>query len=83
MIETKEQVLTRFQETARDFLADPGLVSGIDFDDATVTLKRYVLSVMHDVPLGSRLAALPRLIRELDVTTLQREVAEIETALAD
>ena len=83
MIETKEQVLRRFRETARDFFADPGLISGIDFDDATVTLKRYVLSELHDVGLGSRLAGLPRLIRELDVTTLQREVAEIETALTD
>lgn len=83
MIETKQQVLTRFHETARDFLANPGLVSGIDFDDATVTLKRYVLSELHDVALGSRLAGLARLIRELDVATLRREVAEIETALAD
>ena len=81
MIETKEQVLAAFQNTARSFFDDPGLVSGIDFDDAAVTLKRYVLSELHNVELGSRLAGVPKLIRQLDVDTLRREVAEIAAAV--
>ena len=81
MIETKEQVLTAFQNTAKTFFDDPGLVSGIDFDDAAVTLKRYVLSEMHNVELGSRLAGVPKLIRQLDVDALRQEVTEIVLAV--
>ncbi len=81
MIETKEQVLAAFQNTAKRFFDAPGLVSGIDFDDATVTLKRYVLSEMHNVELGSRLAGVPKLIRQLDADALRREVSEIVAAI--
>ena len=81
MIETKEQVLTAFQNAAKTFFDDPGLVSGIDFDDAAVTLKRYVLSEMHNVELGSRLAGVPKLIRQLDVDALRQEVTEIVLAV--
>ena len=54
MIETKEQLLASFSDKAQAFLDSPGLVSGIDFDDAAVTLKRYVLSELHDQELGSK-----------------------------
>lgn len=83
MIETKEQVLSDFSEKARAFLDDPNLMSGIDFDDASVTLKRYVLTELKDVALGSRLAEFPRLIRALDVETLKGLVAEVEAALSE
>ncbi|HOP16260.1 MAG: hypothetical protein KDI22_03520 [Gammaproteobacteria bacterium] len=82
MIETKEQLLASFSEKAQSFLDNPGLVSGIDFDDAAVTLKRYVLSQLHDQALGSKLAQFPKLIRQLDVATLTGLVAEIEARLA-
>jgi len=81
MIESKEQVLVAFRNAADTFFDDPGLVSGIDLDDATVTLKRYVLSEMHNIELGSRLAGVPKLIRQLDLDALRREVPEIAAAV--
>ena len=82
MIETKEQLLASFSDKAQAFLDSPGLVSGIDFDDAAVTLKRYVLSELHDQELGSKLAQFPKLIRQLDVSTLAALITEIEARLA-
>ena len=83
MIESREQVVGAFREKAQAFLNEPGLMSGIDFDDATVTLKRYVLSEMHDETLGSLLARFQKLIRQLDVETLSRLVSEVEERLAN
>lgn len=82
MIETKEQLLASFSDKAQAFLDNPGLVSGIDFDDAVVTLKRYVLSELHDQELGSKLALFPKLIRQLDVRTLAGLIADIQARLA-
>lgn len=83
MIESKEQVLGDFRTKAQAFLAQPNLVTGIDFDDAAVTLKRYVLSVMHDEQLGSLLARFQKLIRKLDVDSLSQLLTEVEERLAD
>ena len=83
MIESKEQVLNQFLEKAQSFVADPSLVNGIDLDDASVTLKRYVLSVIHDEQLGSSLARLHKLIRRLDVAAISELAAEVEDKLAD
>ena len=83
MIESREQVLKSFREKARAFLSDPNLIAGIDFDDAAVTLKRYVLSELHDQELGSTLARFPKLIRQLDVDSLSDLIAEVEQRLAD
>jgi hypothetical protein len=81
MIESKEQVLDDFRIKAGAFLADPNIVTGIDFDDAAVTLKRYVLSELHDQQLASTLASFQKLIRELDVDTLSRLTTEVEARL--
>ncbi len=43
-IESKKQQLRNFKASADEFLAAPGPVAGIEFDDAAVTLKRYVLT---------------------------------------
>ena len=83
MIESREQLLKSFREKARAFLSDPSLIAGIDFDDAAVTLKRYVLSELHDQELGSTLARFPKLIRQLDVNSLSDLVAEVERRLVD
>lgn len=83
MIESKEQVLTQFREKAQAFLADPSLVNGIDLDDASVTLKRYVLSVMHDEQLGTLLSRFHKLIRSPNVQQLSELVAEVEARLAE
>lgn len=83
MIESKEQVLSDFRKKARVFLADPNPVTGIDLDDASVKLKRYVLSVMHDEALGSLLARIQKPIRRLDVTTVSQLVTEVVAGLDD
>lgn len=83
MIESREQLLENFRAKARAFLSDPNLIAGIDFDDAAVTLKRYVLSEMHDQELGSTLARFPKLIRQLDGASLSGLVAEVEERLVD
>ena len=56
MLESKTQVVDDFRAKANAFLDEPGLNNGIEFDDATVTLKRYVLSELHDQALASLLA---------------------------
>jgi len=82
MIESKEQLVSDFRGKAEAFFAEPGLITGIDFDDAAVTLKRYVLSELRDQELGSRLAQIPGLIRRLDVGSLRDLVAEVDQALS-
>jgi hypothetical protein len=81
MIESKEQVVNGFREKAREFLQSPNLMTGLALDDATVTLKRYVLSEMKDQPLASTLARFPKLIRMLDVASLGPLVDEVEQRL--
>ncbi|MCB1786977.1 MAG: hypothetical protein H6953_13255 [Chromatiaceae bacterium] len=83
MIESKEQLLDGFREKARAFVESPGLMSGIDLDDAAVTLKRYALSELHDQELASLLGRLPKLLRSLDVTAVVGLLEQIETHLAD
>ncbi len=83
MIETKQQVLDSFREKARRFLAEPGFLTGIDLDDASVTLKRYVLTELHDQELGSTLAGLHRMIRQIDTAGVSRLLTEVESRLSD
>ena len=83
MIESKEQLLADFRTKAQAFLAEPTFVTGIDLDDAAVTLKRYVLSEMHDETLGILLAQFHAPIREVNVTRLSELIAEVEARLAD
>ena len=50
--------------------------------DAVVTLKRYVLTELHDQELASMLARFQKLIRAMDVATLNALVADVEQRLA-
>ena len=81
MIETKEQVIKDFQDKSRKFLEKPDVMSGLELDDAVVTLKRFVLTELHDEALGSLLAGLPRLIRRLDIAALTEKIGAIERGL--
>ena len=81
MIETREQVVSDFHDKASAFLQSPSLITGLALDDATVTLKRYVLSELKDQPLASTLARFPKLIRALDVAALGPLVDEVEQRL--
>ncbi len=83
MIEKKEQLLNDFRAKAKAFLENPNLLTAIDLDDAAVTLKRYVLSVMHDEELGSLLARFQKPVRALDTATLRELVARVEQGMAD
>ncbi len=83
MIESKSQLVDDFRTKADAFLAAPSVGSGIAFDDAAVTLKRYVLTEMHDQALASLLARLPKLIRALDVAAVIDLRARIEEGLRD
>jgi hypothetical protein len=83
MIESKEQVLGDFREKAQAFLAEPNFVTGIDLDDATVTLKRYVLSEMRNNALGNLLGRFHKPIREANIQLLSEMIAEVEAGLAE
>ena len=83
MIEKKEQLLNDFRAKAQAFLENPNLLTGIDLDDAAVTLKRYVLSVMHDEELGGLLARFQKPVRALDTATLRELVSRVEQGMAD
>jgi len=83
MIESKQQVLGNFREKAQAFIDKPSFVTGIDLDDASVTLKRYVLTVMKDETLGSALARIQKLIRQLDASAVSELLEEVERKLAD
>lgn len=83
MIETKQQVVSVFRAQAHAFLEQPAFTTGIDLDDATVTLKRFVLTEMKDQELASLLGRFAKLIRALDTGALRELVAEVERRLAD
>ncbi len=83
MIESKEQVLGDFRRKAQIFLASPSPVSGIDLDDATVTLKRYVLSEMRDAQLGSLLGTVPKLIRKMEMDALSKVLDQVNEQVGE
>lgn len=83
MIESKAQVVADFRAKAKAFLDEPSFTNGIAFDDATVTLKRYALSELHDQALASLLARFQKLIRTLDVASLSELVRQVEERLKD
>ncbi|MGB5201465.1 MAG: hypothetical protein WBN68_06120 [Sedimenticolaceae bacterium] len=82
MIETKQQVVGNFSVRAHAFLGEPNLIHGIAFDDAVVTLKRYVLTELRDQELASLLGRFQKLIRAMDTATLNALVVEVEQRLA-
>ncbi|MCB1724123.1 MAG: hypothetical protein KDJ39_10565 [Gammaproteobacteria bacterium] len=81
MIETREQLTGAFLATARDFLATPSAITGIDLDDAAVALKRFALSELKDQELASLLARFSKLIRQLDTASVSELVADVEQRL--
>lgn len=81
MIESKEQLLMGFSDAAKAFMEQPNPITGIDLDDATVALKRYVLSEMRDQETASLLARFPGHIRVLDTTVLADMIADVERRL--
>ena len=83
MIETKQQLVGNFSARAHAFLGEPNLVHGIAFDDAVVTLKRYVLTELHDQELASLLGRFQKLIRAMDAATLNALVVDVEKRLAE
>ena len=83
MIESKTQLIEDFRNKAHAFITEPGLTKGIDFDDAAVTLKRYVLSELHDQKLASLLARFQKPIRALDTATLGELMRQVEERLKD
>lgn len=82
MIESEEQLLGDFREKAEAFFASPNPLTGIDFDDATVAFKRYVVSVLGDQALASLLASFQKPIRQLDVDALRELLTRVEARLA-
>ncbi len=83
MIESKEQVFGDFLKKAQAFLSEPNFVTGIELDDASVTLKRYVLTEMRDGQLGSALGRVQKSIRNLDVAAVSELVTAVEDRLSD
>jgi hypothetical protein len=81
MIESEEQLLGDFRAKAEAFFASPNPLTGIDFDDATVAFKRYVVSVLGDQALASVLASFQKPIRQLDVDALRELLARVEERL--
>lgn len=69
-----------FLTQGRRFIDSPGAISGMDFDDAVVTYKRYVISQLHDEPLSIKLNALGKAVRNQEVDAA---VALFEEVIAD
>ncbi|MGD2082223.1 MAG: hypothetical protein PVF91_04615 [Chromatiales bacterium] len=67
MREDLQQELDRFQEAALAFLRDPGVITGIEFDGRAGRLMQACARQIQDHRLVSRLFALQKLIREVDV----------------
>ncbi len=81
MIESKQQLLDSFLKAAEAYLAEPTLVNGIDLDDATVTLKRYVLSELHDQATAIELAKISPLVKHLETTVVSQLISELRQRL--
>ncbi|MES9856281.1 MAG: hypothetical protein ABW166_06735 [Sedimenticola sp.] len=60
-----------FVERGRRFIESPGAISGMEFDDALVSYKRYVISQLHDEALSFKLNDLGKVVRsqEMDRVT--------------
>lgn len=66
MIEDQTALITKFLDLGTRYRDSQDVMAAMAFDDATINLKRYVLSQLHDQALGSELARLPKLIRNRD-----------------
>lgn len=81
MIESKEMLVERFLRLSARFQESPDPVTGIDFDDAVVTLKRYVISHMKNEQTGMMLGRFQKLIRAGDRTSVSELTREVEKRL--
>lgn len=71
-----------FIQCGRRFLASPGPVTGIEFDDAVIALKRHAHLQLHDEELAAALLPFSRLIREQAVERVAPLFAEVVELLA-
>ncbi len=69
-IKFKSDPLGAFCQRGRKFLEAPGAISGMEFDDAVVNLKRYLLSQLHNRELAVTVGKLGPLIRNQEVDAL-------------
>jgi hypothetical protein len=81
MIESKQALVERFLRLAGEFEKSQNPVVGIDLDDATVALKRYVLTEEKNQTLASTLGRLGKLIRNRDMATFSLELEQIRQGL--
>jgi len=70
-----------FFAQAEQFLAEPTVLNGIEFDDATVKLKRLLLSRQSDHPAIPILNRFTKLIRQKDVDGLQDHLADLRNRI--
>ena len=73
--------VSSFIQSGESYLANPGVMSGMAFDDATVVLKRHLFSVMDDESVTTKLNQLSKLIRQQEKESVGPAFNEIVTAL--
>ena len=81
MIESKDALIERFLQLATQFEQSQNPVTGIDLDDATVALKRYLLSKDDDQETASLLNQLGKLVRSRDMPVYTGTLAQIRARL--
>jgi len=69
-----------FVTKGRTFIESPGVISGIEFDDAIVAYKRFVLSQLHDESQALKLNELGKCVRAQDVDRVSTLFDEIVAA---
>lgn len=82
MIEiSPDSLQTTFFAQAEQFLSDPTVMNGIEFDDTTVKLKRMLLSQQADHPAIGILNEFATLIRQKDTDKLQSHLSQLRNQL--
>jgi len=81
VIESKDALIERFLQLATQFEQSQNPVTGIDLDDATVALKRYLLSKDDDQETASLLNQLGKLVRSRDMPVYTDTLAQIRARL--
>ena len=81
MIESKTALVEKFMRLATQYQQSQDPVTGIDLDDASVHLKRYVLSQEHNKELAGYLQELARVIRSRDMDAYAALLKQINSCL--